>query len=382
MQLEQARRERKQFWQQPRRQRQQQAGFTLVELLVVISIIALLISILLPSLRSAREQAKLVKCMAHQRGIAQAGMAFATDHNGRMHLVTNSDGVNEADPSRSKYAYDSAGELMVWPAALAQASGMDISANWEWGVRADNAAQALERKDLMSGQFEQYICPADRVQISSTFWPMGTGSGMLTGSGNPKTNVDDSISGGTQYWGRLSYGINEDLVGATTRPGQPPPVGRWVQIGTTWLWARGEVHPQAGKRFAGQLDRLFDPATVLLITDAGANSEQQLLNAITDDPSNEASLANLITSAKMPIVPALGQDHQLGQFMHTFFNRVPYNRHPKGAVGVVFADFHAETVRPTEWREKILPGGIKRDLPWKYSGNVRISPFPGGIGTR
>jgi prepilin-type N-terminal cleavage/methylation domain-containing protein len=54
-------------------------AFTLIELLVVVAIIALLISILLPSLAQAREQAKIVRCVANLRSIAQATNTYFHD---------------------------------------------------------------------------------------------------------------------------------------------------------------------------------------------------------------------------------------------------------------------------------------------------------------
>lgn len=54
-------------------------GFTLIELLVVVAIIALLISILLPALTSAREQGKKAKCLAHLKGIGTALYSYASD---------------------------------------------------------------------------------------------------------------------------------------------------------------------------------------------------------------------------------------------------------------------------------------------------------------
>jgi len=148
--------------------RKHNAAFTLVELLVVVSIIALLVSILLPSLQRARDQAKMVKCMAHQGGLAKAALTYVSEENdwipgspgttGSAILGKNWGAANVVDLPRSPVqTYDWSG-----PLAAVQMS-MPLNQN------------RVERwKELISGPFE---CPSNRFVAES--WNVSDPSGVF-----------------------------------------------------------------------------------------------------------------------------------------------------------------------------------------------------------
>ncbi|HRX86484.1 MAG TPA: prepilin-type N-terminal cleavage/methylation domain-containing protein [Phycisphaerae bacterium] len=69
-------------------------AFTLVELLVVISIISLLVSLLLPSLRSAREQARQTVCAAHLKALSTSWEVYAVEYGSPPRLARRAIDVN------------------------------------------------------------------------------------------------------------------------------------------------------------------------------------------------------------------------------------------------------------------------------------------------
>lgn len=74
-----------------------QLGFTLIELLVVVSIIAMLIAILLPSIGSARRAAQLAQSISNLHQIATAHAAYASEHKGEQPSQMADNGAGGAE---------------------------------------------------------------------------------------------------------------------------------------------------------------------------------------------------------------------------------------------------------------------------------------------
>ena len=96
-------------------------GFTLVELLVVIGIIALLIAILLPVLGKAEASARLVKCMSNERQLAQAMLNYLSEQGNR--LPPGGD-VNDESASGVYFQYT------FWLTPITPYLRMNSTTNW------------------------------------------------------------------------------------------------------------------------------------------------------------------------------------------------------------------------------------------------------------
>jgi prepilin-type N-terminal cleavage/methylation domain-containing protein/prepilin-type processing-associated H-X9-DG protein len=130
-------------------------GFTLIEVLVVVAIIALLISILMPSLAKARDAARTTVCATGMRQLVFGHVYYAASNK-------------SVFPHWSWWLYDGYGhfEGKVASSSAALAQGF-YPASWVWrttgGVRSPDSSQWIRYGDIFSyvKNPEMYFCPAD-----------------------------------------------------------------------------------------------------------------------------------------------------------------------------------------------------------------------------
>jgi len=88
-------------------------GFTLIELLVVIAIIALLMAILMPALRYAKQQATGAACLGNERSLIIAWHTFPQDNDDNLVGGNPYPGTENYEISWVKAPQNEAGDVML-----------------------------------------------------------------------------------------------------------------------------------------------------------------------------------------------------------------------------------------------------------------------------
>jgi prepilin-type processing-associated H-X9-DG protein/prepilin-type N-terminal cleavage/methylation domain-containing protein len=279
--------------------RTSRSGFTLVELLVVIGIIAVLVGILLPALTRAREAANQIKCQAQIRSLVQLMILHANDHQGFMPvcgLLPGTSNVILEDVQMKKYEYWTNGgsqSVLSMPGSIAKYAGYDLDTS------SFTALQASINKGMMK---KMMVCPSDQDV------------GRL---GKTNQDVPASLS---------SYAFNEAFLG-------------WAEPGTAGVFA-------GHSRQRGNLTRVPHHTATMLLTDARPRDPNNTawdlyydhdVNCTLKDVYN-SSIAGFSTGAGNPGPGGDGSGKECGD--GSLFDKA---RH-RGRMNIGFLDGHVENL--------------------------------------
>jgi len=160
------------------------AGFTLVELLVVIGIIALLISILLPSLNKARETANRVKCAANLKQIGNALLLYANENKGLFPRTRQTAAVPVVDVTAN-------GGTDADPFTSSVIPDANIPSAFFLLIRQEGLTSAVYVCPSSSGEADSYY--GSPVSLRSNFSGNATNS-TATGTANVAKNCSYSFA--------------------------------------------------------------------------------------------------------------------------------------------------------------------------------------------
>ena len=169
-------------------------AFTLVELLVVIAILAVLISILLPAMQRARQQALQVKCSSQLRQLGLAVQQYVNDNRGYYpHPFSSTSAVQGHNGSFTTIAYQ------LCAGGYIRARQHDTSSDVYVGITSLECPEPMGWGGSDMGGQTTYAFPPSAMHSQS-----GTSDYMYFAFGLRNTNVGGAPNLG-QPWGAVTY---------------------------------------------------------------------------------------------------------------------------------------------------------------------------------
>jgi prepilin-type N-terminal cleavage/methylation domain-containing protein/prepilin-type processing-associated H-X9-DG protein len=164
---------------------QPQPGFTLIELLVVIAVISLLVSILLPSLKQAKDQAKRTICTTSLRSIGFAYELYAEDSNN--YYPPTRTGDQDPDKVPAGISYPNAIDPWAW---------YGVPGLWEYV----NGGETFPLKNGTGSRWEDHGLVCSEIEVKWDTWAWyKTGYGQHTFL--PAINGDSNkLSRAGEHW--------------------------------------------------------------------------------------------------------------------------------------------------------------------------------------
>jgi prepilin-type N-terminal cleavage/methylation domain-containing protein len=311
-------------------------GFTLIELLVVISIIAVLMSLILPAIQSAREAGRRTQCLNNIRNVSLAMVSFATSRNGSLPYIDE----NGYNWPVSLLGYLDRGDILqsTTPSAYYNSTTIDVL------TCPDDTANFKQPTGLSYGVAAGYgNFPQSAAKIvtegsaSGTDFHSGYDIGWYTGKSFPNTTpADASVARDTGvFWRDLRPYVFAPYNGDPYRPTLDR-IGLRDGLGQTLMLIENNACQNWGKGLAAygspgsssSSTSVLDSAVVINAADMTFGTAPGATQPTPLYISSVSASATTINSNKSPT---------LGSWPFAFSN------HP-GVIAVAFCDGRARVV--------------------------------------
>jgi prepilin-type N-terminal cleavage/methylation domain-containing protein/prepilin-type processing-associated H-X9-DG protein len=304
------------------------SGFTLVEMLVVISIIAILAALLLPAINGAREMARRMSCNNNLRNISLAVQQFDGAKN---QYPASRTFINFDYPTKPTTYAGNVGHTLSWvheilPYIEKQDMRNRIEANFK-------SASPSPIYNVVSGKLNIVLCPSDETDDSVSPY---------------------SPSSSTQPYGQLSYACNVGVTDNYATTAGASAGFDWPQNGVFDNRLKGKA--------ATEIQKIFKTGHADIVNGDGASNTIQFtensdleewvaapteihVGVVWDDLLSGTQLLNKYPAPTPPTPPDTKPDTLENLYTagnHLAFAR-PLSNHPSGFV-VAFCDGHTKFV--------------------------------------